>query len=235
MQIKLMNPFRSLSRFERALWISSLIVVTGAFLCAPEKDVLSLIASLIGVTALIFLAKGYAIGQVLIIVFAVFYGIISFYFRYYGEMITYLGMSAPIAAVALVSWVRNPYQGTKEVKVHRMTRRQTVCLCVFSAVVTVLFYFILKGLGTANLIFSTVSVLTSVTAATLTFFRSPYYALLYAANDAVLIILWVLAAVADISYLPMVACFVVFLVNDLYGFISWKRMEKRQSRGISAE
>ena len=44
----------------------------------------------------------------------------------------------------------------------------------------------------------------------------------------VLIILWILAAVEDISYLSVIICFVMFLVNDLYGFVSWKRMEKRQ-------
>ena len=37
-----------------------------------------------------------------------------------------------------------------------------------------------------------------------------------------------LAAVENISYLSVIICFVMFLVNDLYGFVSWKRMEKRQ-------
>ena len=62
----------------------------------------------------------------------------------------------------------------------------------------------------------------------LTFRRSPCFALAYAANDVVLIVLWTLAAVEDISYLSVIICFVMFLVNDLYGFISWKRMEQRQ-------
>jgi nicotinamide riboside transporter PnuC len=33
----------------------------------------------------------------------------------------------------------------------------------------------------------------------------------------------------DLSYLSMLICFVMFLVNDLYGFFSWMRMEQRQS------
>ncbi len=63
----------------------------------------------------------------------------------------------------------------------------------------------------------------------LTFLRSPYYAIGYSANDVVLIILWILAAFTDISCLPMVACFVMFLFNDLYGFYNWRKMQKRQS------
>ena len=66
----------------------------------------------------------------------------------------------------------------------------------------------------------------------LTFRRSPYFALAYAANDIVLIVLWVLAAVTDITCSSVIICFVVFLVNDLYGFISWRKMEKRQCAGL---
>lgn len=52
------------------------------------------------------------------IVFSAMYGVISFTFAYYGEMMTYLGMSAPMAVFSLVSWLRNPYEGKRsEVKV----------------------------------------------------------------------------------------------------------------------
>lgn len=90
------------------------------------------------------------------------------------------------------------------------------------------FYFILAHFETANIIPSTLSVATSFIAVYLTFRRSPYFALAYAANDAVLIVLWTLAAMENISYLSVIICFVMFLVNDLYGFTNWKRMEKRQ-------
>ena len=99
---------------------------------------------------------------------------------------------------------------------------------MLTAGVTFGFYFILDHYGTANMLPSTLSVTTSFIAVYLTFRRSPYFALAYAANDVVLIILWTLAAVEDVSYLSVIICFVMFLVNDLYGFVSWKRMEKRQ-------
>lgn len=64
----------------------------------------------------------------------------------------------------------------------------------------------------------------------LTFRRSPYYALVYAANDIVLIVLWVLASFSDASYISVVVCFVAFLVNDIYGYISWQKMKRRQNK-----
>ena len=225
----MLNRFRiSLTRFELFLWLTSMAVVAVSYIAFQSGDMLSLIASLIGVTALIFVAKGHVLGQILTIVFAVFYGVISWAFRYYGEVITYLCMSAPMAAVALVTWLRNPYKDSAEVTVNRLTGRQWAVMLVLTAVTTGAFYFILRAMGNAALLVSTVSITTSFLASYLTALRSPYYALAYAANDLVLIVLWVIAAVSDISSVPMVACFVMFFLNDMYGFINWRRMEKRQ-------
>ncbi len=229
--MKIIESVKSLTKFEWALWLGSVVTVTASF-AFSSADVLNLIASLIGVTALIFVAKGNVIGQILTVVFAVFYGVISYRFRYFGEMITYLGMTAPIALMAVFSWLKHPYKETTEVKVSRLSKMQKTVLWAGAAVTTAVFWFILKALGNNSLVASTVSVITSFLASGLTFFRSPYYALAYSANDVVLIVLWVIASRADISYLPMVFCFAAFLMNDLYGFFNWKRMEKNQQTNL---
>lgn len=214
---------------ELALWFGSVALIVIAFVLLDRESYMTLVASLIGVTSLIFNAKGNPFGQVLMIVFSLLYGIISFTFAYYGEMITYLGMTLPMAVVALVAWLRHPYNGNKaEVQVNRIGKKEIVFLWLLTAVVTVGFYFILAAFDTANLLPSTVSVTTSFLAVYLTFRRSPYYAIGYAANDIVLIVLWVLATIEDMHYLSVVVCFVAFLANDIYGFISWRKMEKRQ-------
>lgn len=227
-----LSSFQTLTKFERGLWLTSLSVTLLSYLLSylfsGSGDILNVTASLIGVTALIFVAKGHVLGQLLTVVFAIFYGIISIIFTYYGEMITYLFMTAPMAVLAAIEWMKNPYQGTQEVKVHHVTKKQLAVMWTLTALVTVLFYFILKALCTANLVFSTISITTSFVASYLTYLRSPYYAIGYSANDVVLIVLWALASMEDISYLPMVACFVMFLFNDLYGFYNWKRMQKQQ-------
>ena len=227
--MKISNPFCDLTQFEKILWGVSMVIVGTSYLFSGGEGILSAIASLIGVTALIFVAKGYVFGQILTVIFAIFYGIISFFLSYYGEMITYLCMSAPAALVTIVEWLRHPYKGTKEVKVGKLTKAHIAAIVILSALVTAAFYFILRALGNASLIVSTISVTTSFIASALTFCRSPYYALAYTANDIVLIILWILAAMQSLSYLPMVLCFIMFLFNDIYGFYSWKRMENRQT------
>lgn len=105
--------FGCFTKTEILLWSISAALILLSFFIFDKENVLTLIASLIGVTSLIFSAKGNPLGQVLIIVFSVLYGIISFTFSYYGEMITYLGMTAPMSVAALISWLKNPYQGKK--------------------------------------------------------------------------------------------------------------------------
>ena len=217
------------SKGELTLWGSSAGLILVSFFLFDRVNFMTLAASLIGTTSLIFNAKGNPIGQALMIVFSLLYGVISYTFSYFGKMITYLGMTGPMALFALISWLRNPYNGNHaEVAVNRLENKELVLMYVLTAVVTWGFYFILDHFNTANMIPSTLSVTTSFIAVYLTFRRSPYFALAYAANDVVLIMMWTMAAVEDISYLSVTICFAMFLVNDLYGFVSWKRMEKRQ-------
>lgn len=218
------------SPFEWGLWLSSLLIITVFFFIFDKEGYLTLIASLLGVTSLIFAAKGNPTGPLLMVFFSILYGIISYSFAYYGEMITYLGMTLPMSVIALVAWLKNPYNGKKsEVKVENLSKKELIFALILTAAVTAAFYFILDAFNTANIIPSTLSVTTSFLAVYLTWRRSPYYALAYAANDIILIILWLMASMHDISYLSVTVCFAVFFVNDLYGFISWRRMAKRQA------
>ena len=133
-----------------------------------------------------------------------------------------------MAVLALVSWLRYPYQGDRsEVQVNRLSKREYGLMWALTALVRG-FYFLLKVLGTTNLIPSTISFTTSFIAVYLTFRRNLCFALGDAANDVILLILWTLAAMDNRSYFSVAAYFTVFLMNDLYVFLNWKRMEKRK-------
>lgn len=215
---------------EIALWVLSVAMIIVAYCVFGGNGVLTLIASLIGVTSILINAKGNPIGQCLMIVFSVFYGIISYEFKYYGEMATYLGMSMPMAVFSLIVWLKNPFKGKRsEVKIGVLTKRDVLIMCLSAVVVTVAFYFVLDYFGTANMIPSTISVTTSYVAVYLTFKRSPYFNFAYALNDVVLIILWSLASVADKKYISVTVCFGAFFINDVYGFISWLKRLRTQS------
>ncbi|KXB64885.1 nicotinamide mononucleotide transporter PnuC [Aedoeadaptatus coxii] len=217
---------------EKLLWILSALAIIFSF-ARGGGDFITLVASLIGITSILFDAKGNPFGQILMVIFSLIYGIISYSYAYYGEMITYLGMTMPMAVLAFVAWMRHPYKGDKsEVEVATMTKREYRQMTVLAVGVTVFFYFVLRYFDTANLYPSTLSVTTSFVAVYLTYKRSHYFSIAYAANDVILIVLWVFATWDDVRYASVAVCFVAFLANDLYAYYCWRRMGERQRREL---
>lgn len=219
------NPFANLTKKEWGLWICSLIVIITSNFLSGSFDVLNLVAACIGVTSLIFAAKGNVWSQILLIVFSILYGIISWQFHYWGEMITYLGMTMPMAIWSTITWIKNPSASGKEVEIQKLTRKHIFLLIISGMIVTALFFEILCALNTLNIVLSTVSVTTSFFAAALTMLRSSYYAMGYASNDIVLIVLWILASIHEPRYISVTIIFVIFFFYDMYGFVSWKKRE----------
>ena len=154
------NPFSTLTKKEWLLWLGSLFIVLVSNILAANFDPLTLIAALVGVTSLVFAAKGNVWAQVLMIVFSILYGII------------YLGMALPMAVWSAITWLRHPAESGDAVAIQKLNLRQFAGLLASCVVVTVLFYRILAALDTPNLAFSTLSVITSFLAAALTMLRS---------------------------------------------------------------
>ena len=188
-------------------------------------DILTLVAACVGITSLVFAAKGNVWAQILMIIFSILYGIISWRFHYLGEMITYLGMTMPMAIWSTITWLKNPAKNGKEVAIQKLRLKHIVWLMLFGTITTIVFYYILAVLNTPNIVFSTISITTSFLAAFLTMLRSSYYAFGYALNDIVLIILWMFASLKKPAYIPVTINFAIFFFNDMYGFICWKKRE----------
>ena len=113
----LSNPLKTLTKKEWLLWLASLAAVIISNFATNDLDLLTLISALLGVTSLIFAAKGSVWAQFLMIVFCILYGIISFRFHYWGEMITYLGMTLPMAAWSAITWLQNPSEETRNYQI----------------------------------------------------------------------------------------------------------------------
>ena len=219
------NPIKNLTKKEWILWMGSLAIVILSNLLSTDIDVLTLVSACVGITSLIFAAKGNVWAQILMVVFSILYGLTSWQFRYWGEMITYIGMTMPMAVWSTITWIKNPSESGQEVAIQKLTRKHVAGIAAAGVIVTAVFYMILKALDTPNILFSTISITTSFLAASLTMLRSSYYALGYASNDIILIVMWVLASIENPAYIPVVVNFIIFFFNDMYGFVSWKRRE----------
>lgn len=223
--MKFRNPFKGFTKFEWCLWIGSVIAIAASHFAVGSKDWASLCVSLVGVTSLIFSARGDPFAPVLFIVFGVIYAVKSFFVRYYGEMIISLCMQIPVAIMSLITWLKNTTKEHQVTAAHLNIKKFAIVLAI-DVVITIPFYFLLKYFNTANLIPSTISFITSFAALFLMTLRIPQFALAFILNDIVMIVLWSMALYKDISYISLVVCFVIFLINDTYTFISWLKRQR---------
>ena len=224
--MKFRNPFKGFTKFEWCLWLGSLTAICTAQFAAGSQDYLSLVASLVGVTSLIFAARGDIFAPVLFIIFAIIYAIISYFFRYYGEMLIYICMQLPVSVASLITWIKNLNKDGTQVKTGRFTVKKLLIMLMINVLITVPFYFLLRYLGTPNLVPSTISVATSFAALFFMALRIPQYALFFIMNDAVMIVLWGMALSQNIGYISLVVCFLIFLINDTYTFICWIKRQR---------
>ena len=216
--------------FEISFLFVSYVLLTVFFVIGEDKNWLSFITSIVGITGVMLLAKGLIVAQFVIFVQAVLYSILSYTQSYYGEMFIYIALMIPISVLSIFAWLKNKNKDDlSKVQVNRIHGKEYVILGFVTAFATVGFYFILKSLDTSELIISTLSLVTSAVAAYLSLRRCSYYAIGYILNDIILVILWSLSVSKyGIQYLPTVMCFVLFLINDIYGLIHWKMEEKKQ-------
>jgi nicotinamide mononucleotide transporter PnuC len=216
---------------EWVLWLGGIAAIIIGFIVGEEKNYLSLASSILGVTCIMFNAKGSVWGQFIAIGFAVTYAILAYTKNYYGEMIIYLALMLPIHISSIVIWLKNKSDNSErlEVKINTLSKKEYIIAAVIACALCVAFYFALRALGTDNLIISTISLITSLAAAYLMLRRCEYFAICFVLNDVILIALWSLKLYSDgISVLPSVMSFVIFLANDSYSFYSWKKIKRRQ-------
>ena len=226
--MKLKNPFEGMKVIEYIFWIVPIIAIVVAFVLTKQKDYLSLATSILGITSVIFVAKGHNFGQIIALAYAITYGILAYITHYYGELIISALLYMPVAVFAIISWIRHSYKNTSEVEVVKIGSKQIIETVIVAIGATIASFFILRALNTPNLIVSTISITASSAAGYLVIRRSPFYALAYAINDLILIILWGMAAYKDPQYIPLSISFVGFFACDTYGLINWLKMRKKQ-------
>ena len=221
--------FENFNKKELAAWVLSLSLIMLSQLLLGNTEWAFMAVSMVGISALIYTAKGHVMGPLIMILFSITYSLISLSFGYYGEAITYGGMTLPMSILALIAWVKHPSSEKNQVKTAVLTKREWLICGLYSIIVTTILGAVLYLFDTPNLVLSTISVTTSFVAVYLTYKRSQYYAVAYALNDLILIGLWVYASTTHEAYIPLVVCFSLFLIYDIYGYIAWnKRSNKNQ-------
>lgn len=220
--------FGKWNAIELIFYIVGLALIITMSICFGASW-MSAVTGIFGLSCVLFAAKGKIIGIFFTWVMIVFYSILSFKNKYYGEVFINLCMMFPMTIIQLISWLKNLGKDYV-VKVNSITKKEIIIVCSAAALAFVAFYFILRALNTSQLIFSTISIVTSVLATYFQSRRSKYGFLAFLVNDAVLCVLWLFATLEDIKNVAMLTAVALYVVSDIYGFISWGILQKRQQK-----
>ncbi|MBP5694973.1 MAG: nicotinamide mononucleotide transporter [Bacilli bacterium] len=228
--------FKQILSLKEGIFLS-IEIITPLIFCIIFgcRDWINLIGAQIGIVSIFFLAKASLLGISLSFVFSLFYAITSLNYKYYGEAIIYFAFMIPLGITSAIIWIINRFKKTAEVTIVKTKKIDFVIGPIASVILTFGLFWLLRYLGTQNIITSTISLFTSFLALYFQLRRSRFTEIFFAANDIVLITLWILATIDDISYLPIVICFVFLLVNDLYGFFNWSKIQKEQEMILAEE
>lgn len=220
--------FGKWNAIELIFYIAGLAMIITTSICFGASW-MSAVTGIFGLSCVLFAAKGKIIGIFFTWVMIVFYSILSFKNKYYGEVFINLCMMFPMTIIQLISWLKNLGKDYV-VKVNSITKKEIIIVCSAAALAFVAFYFILRALNTSQLIFSTISIVTSVLATYFQSRRSKYGFLAFLVNDSVLCVLWLFATLEDIKNVAMLTAVALYVVSDIYGFISWGILQKRQQK-----
>lgn len=220
--------FKDWTGFEKILLIGSIIIVSSTGIIF-KSEWLTTICSIVGIITALLLAKGKSLGQVFGLLIVILYSIVSFKNKFYGEVIIYLLIMLPMYIMGIISWVKHQNKETNSVEVNKIAKKEWIIVALVSILCFIGIYLILKSFNTKQLFISSLSVLDSLFAIYLQIRRSKYSFYFYVISDLVLILLWGIPCVAgSVVLIPMLMNPIINLINDIYGIINWRKLEKTQ-------
>lgn len=222
---------------ELVFMVVAVLIATIPFLIFKEKNILSLICSIIGIISMIFISKGFVYAPILGVIYDALYIAVSWSQNYYGEVIIFAFIMIPMELFSVFTWLKNKNKQEQElVQTNKLHKKEVGILIILSIVITISFYFILRALNTKELFINTISLTANFIGVYLMFRRSKYYALSYFVDDLIAITLWIITIViSGIEFIPNLICLICFAVIDIYGFITWSKNEKNENNDSKKE
>ena len=218
----------SWTKFEQILLIGSIIIVSFIGIIY-KSDLLTISCSIVGIITALLLVKGKNLGQIFGVLITILYSIVSFKNKFYGEVIIYIGLMLPMYIAGIVSWMRHQNKFTNSVEINKISNKEWTIILIVTIIIFIAVYFLLKVFNTKELLVSTFSVIASIFAIYLQTRRSRFSFYFYVINDLILIILWGIPVISgNFLLIPMVFNPIINLINDSYGIINWKKIEKVQ-------
>ena len=215
--------------FERIFLICGAVLNIATFIIT-RSTTLSLIQSMLSIFNAVYTAKGSFIGYICLLVEGSIYSYISFMHKYYSEVIITMGINIPMALWGLITWLRHQDKKTEAVEVTSLSNKEIVLAILSQVLCSFFYYWLLRQFNTDMLMVSTISMCVNVLAMYFSAKRSVLVFWSYMVNCLIRISLWTIPALnGDFSNFPIVISCAMYFICDIYGIITWNRLEKKQN------
>ena len=197
-------------------------VILGLSLYWKDSPV-SLWAALTGVWCVILTGKGKRSSFLFGTVNVVFYAMISFQARYYGEVMLNILYYLPMNFVGWFAWKKHMNEETGEVVKRRFPRNRRVWVYGLTAAAILLYGLVLKALGGNLPYVDSMSTVVSVTAQILSVKRLTEQWVLWIVVDVVTVVMWGINFAQGGETVATLARWSVYLINAVIMYIRWNR------------
>jgi nicotinamide mononucleotide transporter len=211
------------------LWDWSWTIIAsaiGIYLGAKWGGLLSIVTCLTGLWCVILVAKGRIFNYYLGIINVLGYAYIAYGYQLYGEVMLNALYFLPMQFVGLYFWTRNKDLTIPDkVKIKFLSPIKRIEWLVLTLMSTIVYTWILKYMGDPVPFLDSVSSILSVIAMLLMAFRYMEQWILWIVVDIVSIAMWIIVLMSEgVNDIAMLVMWSAYLVNAVYGFISWLKM-----------
>lgn len=229
-----MKTWRGYNVLDFVLIFSGLLSVIIAGILFGAKWYI-IINSIFGLLCVFTQAKGKVITQVVGFLYCIFYMIIAYWQKLYGEALLYLIIMLPMYVYGIIHWFANIDKKSQEVIVkNNLSKNEWIVLIVGFVAISFGVFFLLKKFNTSQLILSTVSFVSMLPAVYLLARRCKWNMIAFLINDLVVPFLWLNFILhGSFDFIPMIVNYVFQIIYDIYGLIQWNKLEKKQHNKIN--
>lgn len=214
---------------ERLFLISMLALQIIVFCIAPESP-LSIIAGIAGVISVVLCAKGKTVFYFIGFVQTISYLFLAWEAKFYGEVLENIFYFVTMIWGIFV-WKKNSVQnddGTEDVASKKFTVKQWIVSIIATIIATVAMGYWLESIGSAQAYTDAATNILAIFAQILMVRRYREQWLWWLIIDLLCIKLWWVA-----GNWTMVAMYVAWTINCIYGWVNWSKLNKNQNAVLS--
>jgi len=224
--------FKDWNLYER-IWLFAFTAVNIWLFFVWHDSWIGLTASLTGMICVILVAKGKISNYYFGFVNIVAYAYVAYQNKYYGDFMLNAYFYFPMQFVGLYFWIkhRNKQKTKDDVSVNYLGLKEKISWFMVSVAAIFVYGLYLQHItGRLPFVDSTTTIL-SIVATILMTRRVTEQWLLWIVVDVVSIYMWVYRIIQGSSDISMIVMWTAFLVNAVYGYYNWRKLEKEAKNG----